>query len=104
MAFFRWPPAGRTMQNRTCIVRLSAAPLKLRSAMLHEFRLFSAAIARHWVWLMSGIVSICVWGLSLFKEDASTSVWIFGSFAVIALFVACFQAWRDEHRRASVNL
>jgi len=58
---------------------------------------FLLALWQHWKVLMSGTASI-VLGLAALYFHGKPMVWVFLSVGVVCIFVACFQAWNDEHK------
>jgi hypothetical protein len=65
---------------------------------MRELRLFVGAVGSHWGMLLTGSV-VSVAGL-LHAQYGSDPIpnWIFWGIAGVCLVIACFLAWRDEHR------
>lgn len=65
---------------------------------MKEFSAFLRAVASHWIFLMSGGISVALSFVErIFHWPIPNSVyWIVG---VVCLFTCCFLAWRDEFRR-----
>jgi hypothetical protein len=58
---------------------------------------FILAVARHWSTLMTG--GIIIGALDLWQNTGhSVPPFLYWSVAIVALFVAFFRAWRDEHQ------
>jgi hypothetical protein len=62
-----------------------------------ELYSFIAAVASHWVSLMSGIASVIVALWLRLKNKVELGHLAFWGVAVICIFIASFQAWKEEH-------
>ncbi len=65
--------------------------------MLDGLPAFAKAVWRHWIFLMSGFVSICVSFVERIRHNPIANP-LFVLVAVLCFLAACFLAWKDEHR------
>lgn len=64
---------------------------------MQEFFAFLRAVARHWIFLMSGAISIVLAFVErIFHWPIPNSV--YWTVAAVCLLACCFLAWRDEYR------
>jgi hypothetical protein len=66
---------------------------------LEFFREYLGALWPHWITLMSGVVSVAI----TFWEKIHDSIgkYVLYTVAAMCVFLAGFQAWQDEHKRAN---
>lgn len=61
--------------------------------------LFAKAVVKHWTALITGGIVIAL--LTLWQDTGHpVAYWVYWSVAVIALVIAFYRAWLDEHRNA----
>jgi hypothetical protein len=69
---------------------------------MSEFLGFLGNVLAHWIALMSGLFSLVlalIGQAKKWRREVPRLFWVFAAFAV---YVSCFQAWKDEHRNSEV--
>jgi len=60
---------------------------------------FLVAVAKHWVVIMSGAVAEGIVVYLRLSGERDIPNWSFWTIALVFVFVACWLAWNDEHRK-----
>jgi hypothetical protein len=70
-------------------------------AMLSEIGRFLRGLVRHGIWWITSSVGAAAFALYQGTSGKMVPTWLFWMWAALGLIIACFLAWREEHRRAN---